>query len=149
MPLTEIGCRNAKHSNRPKKVSDGGGLFLLLQPSGSKLWRLAYRYNGKQKTLALGKYPIVSLKEARRKRDEAKSLLLENIDPSAHKKKLAETKADTQATTFEAVGREWFSVRREGWTAGYADRLLRRIEGDLFEELGHRPISEIEPPELT
>ncbi|MER9444918.1 Arm DNA-binding domain-containing protein [Mesorhizobium sp. M0340] len=86
MPLTEIGCRNAKAIDKPTKLSDGGGLFLLVQPSGGKLWRLAYRFLGKQKTLAFGCYPAVSLRDARSHREAAKELLAKGKDPSEQKK---------------------------------------------------------------
>src|SRR6478672_4021920 len=84
--LTDTRVRNAKAAHRPTKLSDAGGLHLLIQPHGSKLWRLAYRFAGKQKTLAIGVYPTVSLEEARRHRDEAKKLLARSIDPSVQRK---------------------------------------------------------------
>lgn len=148
MPLTDTACKAAKPSDKPRKLSDGGGLFLLVQPTGGKLWRQAYRFDGKQKTLAHGAYPAVSLQEARSKRDAAKALLARNIDPGEVRK---EEKADAKlrgANTFENVAREWFDIRLDGWTVGYADRMLRRLEADVFPELGLRPINEIEPPEL-
>ena len=86
MPLKDVTVRKAKPSAKPRKLSDGGGLHVLVQPTGSKLWRLAYRFAGKQKTLALGVYPIVSLEEARRRREEAKKLVARSIDPSVQRK---------------------------------------------------------------
>lgn len=86
MPLNDTAVRNAKQSDKPRKLTDGGGLHVLVQPTGSKLWRLAYRFAGKQKTLALGIYPAVSLAEARDRRDEAKKLLARSIDPSVKRK---------------------------------------------------------------
>jgi hypothetical protein len=86
MPLKDTTVRNAKPSTAPRKISDGGGLHVLMQPTGSKLWRMAYRFAGKQKTLALGIYPTVSLEEARQRRDEAKKLLARSVDPSAQRK---------------------------------------------------------------
>lgn len=148
MPLTDTACKAAKPSDKPRKLSDGGGLFLLVQPTGGRLWRQAYRFDGKQKTLAHGAYPAVSLQEARSKRDAAKALLARNIDPGEVRK---EEKADSKlrgANTFENVAREWFDIRLDGWTVGYADRMLRRLEADVFPGLGLRPINEIEPPEL-
>src|SRR5215475_15653844 len=91
MPLRDVSIRNAKRGSSPRKLSDGGGLYVLIPPTGSKLWRLAYRFAGKQKTLALGVYPAISLEEARRRRDEAKKLLAHSIDPSVQRK------ADKQA----------------------------------------------------
>src|SRR6476620_5819609 len=103
MPLKDVSVRNAKTAPRPRKLSDGGGLHMLVQPTGGKLWRLAYRFAGKQKTLALGIYPSVSLAEARSRRDEAKKLLARHIDPSVQRK------ADRQAgkdRSFRAVAEE-------------------------------------------
>ncbi|WP_313522939.1 tyrosine-type recombinase/integrase [Shinella sp.] len=148
MPLTDVFCRNAKPAEKPQKISDGGGLFLLIEPRGSKLWRLAYRFHGKQKTLALGIYPAVSLKDARDHRDRAKELLARGIDPGEHKKQETRKKRLEAGNTFETVAREWFDAQKAGWTEGYADRILRRLEADIFKVIGRRPINEIEPPEL-
>lgn len=148
MPLTDTACRNSKPAEKSRKLSDGGGLFLLVQPSGSKLWRYAYRHAGKQKTLAIGAYPEVSLKDARRKHFEARAMLADGIDPSAHKRRLRQTKQAAAKNTFEALAREWFEAKRSGWTQGYADRLLSRLNADLIPPLGKRPIEEIDPPEL-
>ncbi|MGN6146522.1 MAG: tyrosine-type recombinase/integrase [Mesorhizobium sp.] len=148
MPLTDVFCRNVKPAGKPQKVSDGGGLFLLVEPRGSKLWRLAYRFNGKQKTLSLGIYPAVSLKDARDHRSRAKELLARGGDPSEHRKQEKRKKLLGAGNTFEAVAREWFDARKSGWTSGYADRILRRLEADIFKIIGRRPINEIEPPEL-
>src|SRR4051812_7399239 len=86
MPLSDVACRNATAGEKPRKISDGGGLHLLVQPSGGKLWRLAYRYGGRQKSLAFGSYPAVTLLEARRRRDKAREQLASGIDPSEAKK---------------------------------------------------------------
>ncbi|MFZ2076694.1 MAG: Arm DNA-binding domain-containing protein [Xanthobacteraceae bacterium] len=101
--LKDAAVRNAKPTAKPKKLSDGGGLHVLIQPIGSKLWRLAYRFAGKQKTLALGVYPIVSLEEARRRRDEAKKLLARSIDPSVQRKTGKQAGKDS---SFRAVAEE-------------------------------------------
>lgn len=148
MPLTDVFCRNVKPSEKPQKISDGGGLFLLVEPRGSKLWRLAYRFNGKQKTLSLGIYPAVSLKDARDHRERAKELLARGIDPGEHKKQEKRKKRLEAGNTFEMVAREWFDAQKPGWTPGYADRIMRRLEADIFKIIGRRPINEIEPPEL-
>lgn len=148
MPLTDTECRNAKPRPKPQKLSDGGGLFLLVQPSGSKLWRQAYRFNGKQKLLSHGPYPLVTLRGARQKRDDAKTLLARAIDPSTHRKadkRQAKIDADN---TFSAVAEEWFNAKKRGWTLSYSDRLWRRLKGDIFPAIGNRPVNEIEPPEL-
>ncbi|EKZ5664294.1 DUF4102 domain-containing protein, partial [Klebsiella aerogenes] len=101
MALTDIKVRTTKPSDKPFKLTDGQGMHLLINPNGSKYWRLQYRFDGKQKVLALGVYPMVSLGEARRKRDEAKKLVSDGIDPSADKIEQSE------ALTFEAVARDW------------------------------------------
>src|SRR6478736_1405758 len=126
MPLSDVACRNAKPRAKPQKISDGGGLFLLVQPTGGKLWRLSYRFDRKQKTLALGAYPIVSLGEARRRRDTAKELLAHGSDPGEAKKDVKRASKLAALNSFESIAREWFAARRPGWTPGYADRLLRR-----------------------
>ncbi|MGB9392842.1 MAG: Arm DNA-binding domain-containing protein [Xanthobacteraceae bacterium] len=118
--LKDIAVRNAKPSARPKKLSDGGGLHVLVQPTGSKLWRLAYRFAGKQKTLALGVYPVVSLEDARRRRNEAKKLLARSIDPSVQRK------TDKQAgkdSSFRAVAEEVVAkLKREGRAQATLDK---------------------------
>lgn len=148
MPLTDTQCRNFKAGEKPRKVSDGHGLFLQIESTGSKLWRLAYRFEGKQKLLSLGRYPAVSLKDARGKRDAARELLAEGMDPSAARKaEKAKGKRDA-GNSFAAVAHEWFEHRKAGWVPTYAGRLLSRLEADILPALGHRPIGEIEPPEL-
>src|SRR5258708_11769464 len=104
MPLTDIRVRSTKPHEKPIKVSDGAGLHLLIQPSGSKLWRLAYRFDGKQKTLALGIYPTVTLKQARERRDAAKRMLAEKIDPSTQRR--LEKLTAPSCNTFRAVAEE-------------------------------------------
>lgn len=148
MPLTDTAIRNAKPGKQPFKISDGGGLHLLIQTNGSRLWRLAYRFAGKQKTLALGSYPTISLAKAREGRDSAKRLLADGKDPSAQKRrdKLA-LKAAGDAT-FKAIALEYLDNRRHTLTPLYADQLLRRLEADIFPYLGTRPIAEIDAPEL-
>jgi len=148
MPLSDVAIRNAKCVEKPRKISDGGGLFLLVQTSGGKLWRLAYRFQGKQKTLALGAYPAVGLKDARIAKDNAKTLLARGIDPGEQKKKDRRQARIEAGNSFELVAGEWFEARRDGWTSGYADRIWRRIQADIFPKIGGRPIHLIEPPEL-
>jgi integrase len=148
MPLSDVACRNAKAGEKPIKISDGGGLHLLVQPRGGKLWRLAYRYDGKQKTLALGAYPTVSLLEARRRRDKAKEQLASGFDPGRIKKDEKRAARLAAANEFEGIAREWFSARGPSWVPGYSERLLRRLEADVFPAIGAKPISAIEPPEL-
>jgi integrase len=148
MPLTDTYLRAAKGAEKPYKKSDGGGLFILVQPDGKRYWRMAYRYAGKQKTLALGAYPLISLKEAREARDAAKKKLHQGMDPGeVRKAEKAAQKAETE-NAFETVAREWHAAQLHRWTPEHAGRVIRRLERDIFPRLGSRPIAEIEPPEL-
>jgi integrase len=145
MPLKDVALRNAKSTAKPRKLSDGGGLHVLIQPTGGKLWRLAYRFAGKQKTLALGVYPIVSLEEARRRRDEAKTLLARSIDPSAQRR------ADRQArqgSGFRAVAEEVIAkLEREG-RAQVTLTKKRWLLDFAYPTFGDRPVSEITASDL-
>lgn len=148
MPLTDTTIKAFKATDKPVKISDGGGLFLLVMPSGGRLWRLAYRYGGRQKTLTFGAYPTVSLKEARARRDAAKELLAKGIDPG-EQKKAEKRKAKIDAdNTFRAIAEEWFLARKDGWTPAYSERIWRRIESDLFPPIGSLPIHDVAAPEL-
>ncbi len=107
MPLTDTAVRNAKGREKPQKLSDGGGLHLLVNPNGTRYWRMAYRYRGRQKTLAFGVYPIVSLANARAARDAAKKLLTRDIDPSEARKEQRRAARLSANNTFETIAREW------------------------------------------
>lgn len=144
MKLSDVKIRNAKPSDKQQKLSDGGGLFLLISTNGTKAWRLAYRHGGKQKLLSLGIYPAVSLKEAREKREELKTLLVKGIDPSAHRQAVKFAAGDT----FEALAREWHKKFSAIWSKSHSERILRRLEKNIFPWLGKKSIKEITPPEL-
>ncbi|HNQ08820.1 MAG TPA: integrase arm-type DNA-binding domain-containing protein [Giesbergeria sp.] len=149
MALTDTFVKNAKYSGRPAgdKHSDGGGLFLLVK-SGGKYWRMAYRYGGKQKTLAFGAYPAVTLAQARKKRDAAKELLAQDIDPGVIRRaEKAATKA-AAANTFEAIARELHAIKAPGWSPLYAARWLERMEKDLFPSIGRMPVGDVTAPIL-
>ena len=148
MPLTETKCRNAKGQIKPRKLSDGGGLHLLINPDGAKYWRLAYRWNGKQRTLAIGVYPAIGLMEARAARDEAKRNLAADIDPSVVKQERKRAAKIATDNTFEAVAREWHENWKGARSPYYAAQILRRLEADAFLAIGRRPIAALEPPEL-
>lgn len=149
MPLTDTACKNAKPKpdGKPAKYADEKGMYLLVNQTG-KYWRLDYRYANKRKTLAIGVYPTVTLKDAREKRDEARRLLAEDIDPGEHRKVTKASKALQAENSFEAVAREWFTKFKPTWTDGHAERIIRRLERDIFPWLGSRPIADIEAPEL-
>lgn len=146
--LTAAAVRSARCHDKPVKLFDGGGLYLLIKPD-RKYWRLKYRFAGKEKLLALGVYPEVGLKEARKGRDAAKKQLADGVDPSALRRVSRTTSTRTAACTLEAVAREWWeAVHRHKVGASHADRNLRRIEIHVFPMLGRRPIAEIAPAEL-
>ncbi len=144
MSLTDASIRSAKPSEKPYKRAAGGGLYLLINPNGSRWWRFKYRLGGKERLLSLGVYPDVSLKQAREKRDEARRQLANGIDPSVKRK--AEKVA--QADSFEAVAREWFAKFSTNWADSHSSKVLRRLEADVFPWLGSRPVGQITPPEL-
>ena len=149
MPLTDTACKNAKPKpdGKPAKYADEKGMYLLVNQTG-KYWRLDYRYANKRKTLAIGVYPTVTLKDAREKRDEARRLLAEDIDPGEHRKVTKASKVLQAENSFEAVAREWFTKFKPTWTDGHAERIIRRLERDIFPWLGGHPIADIEAPEL-
>ena len=148
MALTELAVKNAKPKDRLYKLSDSGGLFLLVHPNSGKYWRLAYRFAGKQKTLALGVYPDISLLEARERRDAARKLLSNGADPGDIKKAQKAAVVALEESSFELVAREWFSKHKPNWAATHSDKIIRRLENDVFPWLGARPIGEITAPEL-
>ncbi|MBN5437468.1 tyrosine-type recombinase/integrase [Serratia sp. AXJ-M] len=148
MPLTDIKVKSAKPTEKAYKLTDGGGMYLLVKPNGSKYWRLKYRFVGKEKMLSIGVYPDVSLADARQKRDEARKVLAAGGDPGEVKKadKLAQ-KLSTE-NTFEAIAREWHRQKADRWSLRYRDEIIDTFEKDIFPYLGRRPIAEIKPMEL-
>lgn len=141
MTLTDAACRNTKPEARPRKLSDGGGLYLLVQPNGSKLWRLDYRFEGKRKTLAFGAYPGVKLVDARGRRDLAKGALSAGRDPS-----VSPMSENPGVPTFKSVALEWHNNKSPSWVPAHAARVLSRLEHDVFPALGKMPIDSIEAP---
>lgn len=148
MTLTVAQIKNEKSTGKPIKLSDGGGLFLLIQPNDKKYWRLAYRFNGKQKTLALGVYPAVSLAKARERREDARRLLADGIDPNEQRKATKAAKIGQNADSFEVIAREWFANQAPVWVPTHADKIIRRLERDIFPWLGASPISSITAQQL-
>ncbi|MDG0025954.1 integrase arm-type DNA-binding domain-containing protein [Trinickia sp. Y13] len=148
MALTDMAIRNAKPTEAQQKLFDGGGLFLLIKPSGGKRWVLKYRFGGKEKSLALGTYPAVPLVDARKKRDEAREKLSAGIDPGEAKKEAKREAQIAAANSFEAVAREWFESQRPGWTDDYADKVIHSLEIDVFPKIGARPIADIDAPHM-
>lgn len=146
--LTDTKCRSAKARKSPYKMGDSGGLFMLVHPNGSKYWRLKYRVHGKEKLMALGVYPDVSLADARARRDDARKLLATETDPMAHKKERQRQARLKTANTFEAVAREWHGKQAERWEEKTGAKILRYLEKDIFPQLGSRPLADIDAPEL-
>ncbi len=148
MKLTDTFIRHIAGTGKVQKHTDGGGLFLYITPEGKKYWRLAYRFGGKQKLLSIGPYPTVGLREAREKREDAKKLLLADIDPSAAKQEAKAAVFEAVKNSFEAVAREWYDKHSIKWVYEYKRILIARLENNVFPFIGKRPIKAITAPEL-
>ena len=156
MPLTDKAIKAAKPREKPYKLADGKGLYLLVTNGGissgvggiSKYWRLKYRINGKEKLLALGVYPDVSIAEARVARDAAKALIKSGRDPLVTKKQERLAAQVSAANTFEAVALEWIEQQRHRWVPSHVTRVLDSLKADIFPDIGDRPIKDIAAPEL-
>jgi len=148
MPLTTVTANQAKPKDKPYKLSDEKGLYLNVMPNGGKYWRLKYRFGGKEKVLALGVHPETGLKEAREKRDEARKLIGNGVDPNDVKR--AQKAAQGQATenSFQTVAMEWFAKMMATKSENHRSRTIRSMEKDLFPIIGSRPINSISPPDL-
>lgn len=145
-PLTDTQVRNAKAKDKSYKLSDGGGLYLLVSTEGSKYWRMDYRLNGGRNTLSFGKYPEVPLSDARKYRHEARSQIAKGVDPSQTRRIEKANSAFASANTFEVVAREWHSVKVSSWQPQTARNVLHRLEKDVFPVIGKYPITEIKAP---
>ena len=148
MALSDIKIKTAKPLDKPYKLSDSGGLYLIVNRNGSKYWRMKYRFAGKEKMLSIGVYPQVTLAEARNQRDDAKKLLAQNKDPSEQKQLARLEKHLASESTFEAVAREWHTSKADRWSLLYRDEIIDTFEKDIFPYIGKRPIAEIKPLEL-
>ena len=144
MPLTELQAKNAKPRERAYKLADGEGLFLLVQPKGAKLWRMKYRYGGKEKLLSFGAYPDVGIAAAREKRTAAKGLLVERKDPMKNKLEMSPENAET----FRSVAERWHDNRASALDPAHAARVWSRLERDVFPVLGDKLMNEIAPPDV-
>ena len=148
MPLTDTAIRKAKPTDKMQRLFDGGGLYLEISPAGGKWWRLKYRVDGKEKRLSLGTYPDTSLASARAKRDAARKLLAASVDPGEHRKAEKAAGDDKAANSFEVVAREWFAKQSSTWVASHADKIIQRLERDVFPWLGKRPVADVTAKEL-
>ncbi len=146
--LSDAKIRAAKAREKAYKLTDSHRLYLLVKPNGSKLWKWNYAYDGKQKTMAFGIYPMVSLVNARSKRDDARALLDEGKDPSIVKKLRIEANLEASRNTFERVAREWHENAKGQWATIHADDVLRSLERDVFPLIGELPISELTAPKI-
>ena len=148
MPLTDTAIKNTKPKDKPQKLFDGGGLFLQIAPNGGKWWRLKYRFAAKEKLISLGTYPTVSLRAARQRRDEAKDLLAQGIDPGEQKKAAKIASIIETQNSFEAIAREWHALYSPKWVETHQGNIISGLQKDFFPLIGHLPIHEITAPIL-
>lgn len=156
MKLNNKKCEALQPKEKPYKESDGGGMYLEIMPNGSKYWRMKYRYHGVckktgepkllEKRMSFGVYPDVSLVEARKKRDEAKTLLRDDVDPALYKKTQKLSNREKTENSFERIARDWHEHNKAKWTESYGAEVLNRMEKDVFPTLGAYPITDIMPP---
>jgi hypothetical protein len=143
MALTDTAIKHAKPGNKTRKLYDSGGLYLEVSPKGGTWWRFKYRFSGKEKRLSLGVYPDVSLKDARDRRDDARKLVANAVDPAEHRRAEKATSTEQAANSFEIIAREWFAKHSNNWVASHADRIIRRLERDIFPWIGSEPIATV------
>lgn len=148
MKLTDIAIKKAKPKDKPYKLTDGDGLFLLVHPNGGRYWRFKYRANGQEKLMAFGTYPEVSLADAREKRRLNRILVAEGKDPNEVKKQKKLVAAIITENTYENIAREWHATKKPSWSGRHPETVMKKLEGDLFPDLGQRPITEITAQEL-
>lgn len=147
--LTDTRIKTAKPQNKLYKLTDERGLHLAVYPTGSKLWQMRYRFDGKEKTASLGPYPEVSLAQAREKRDQMRRQVAGEIDPVQAQRQAKVAKKLAQENSFEAVARTWYGSWKSARSLRHADYVIRRLEADVFPAIGKRPIAEIQAPELV
>ncbi len=150
MPLTHIQCKNAKARSKAYRLPDGGGLFLWVTPTGSRIWRMRYRFpkGGKENTISLGSYDILKLAEAREKRAEIKRMIAENINPMTSKREELENVKEELANTFKDVARKWYEFNKHKWTERNAGYVWRRLEQNMFPYIGNVPITQLKRKQI-
>lgn len=149
MPLSDAACKNAKPKEKPYKMGDSLGLYLLINPTGSKLWRMKYRFHGKERTISFGPYPEISLAEARDHTYQARKRLRENQDPSLVKQEEKRLAAASAADTFEAIALEWHKKNQPRWSQNNADTVMTRLKRDVFPAIGYIPVRELTSPRIA
>ncbi|MDD9340018.1 MAG: tyrosine-type recombinase/integrase [Providencia heimbachae] len=148
MKLTDMAIKRAKPKEKSYTLADGNGLSLLVETNGSKGWRYRYQFAGKTKMISLGIYPVVTLNEARTKRDEARKQVANGINPSEARKSEKAATINQTENTFKNIALEWYEGRKDRWSVGYRDDMMDAFEKDVFPYIGNRPIAEIKPMEL-
>ena len=148
MPLTVTEIKNAKAFDKPIKLSDELGLLIIVQPNGGKWWRFKYRFDKLEKSLSLGTFPEVSLKDAREARDTMRQLLNKGVDPAANRKASKNLCGNNVENSIEVVGREWFQKHSPNWVKSHSSKIISRLERDIFPWLGSKSIAEITAPEI-
>ena len=146
VPLTDTKILKAKPAKKQRSLFDGGGLFLLIVPTGAKLWRFKYQLNGKSKMLSMGRYPEISLRDARQRREAAREQLAHGIDPAAARK--AQKESEGRKDTFEAIAREWMTEINKNHKTRTREIILARLENDVFPYIGKTPIADIKAPDM-
>ena len=141
--LSDKAIRALKPREKPYKVSDARALYLLVNPNGHRLWRLKYRFGGKENTAAFGMYPDVSLADARARRDELRQLLASGVNPASHRRAVRATQASAAANSFAVIAAEWFEKKSLGWVPKHTSKIIERLKRDVYPWLGSRPIAEI------
>lgn len=148
MKLTDREIKSVKPTDKTQKLGDGNGLSLHVLPTGSKIWYFRYRNNGAETMLSLGKYPQVSIKDARAECDRLKQVRADGVIPSLYRKEAKIKQAQALKNSFESVAREWFDTQKSKWVDSHSDKIIRRFERDVFPYIGNRPIDTLDAPEL-
>ena len=143
MPLSDAKIRNTKHTEKPQKLTDGGGLYLEVRPSGAKLWRYRYRIAGKENIFSIGEYPTVGLSDAREQHRKARSLVEQGIHPAHHRQAERLATYAANENTFEAVAREWISKKGINWSPYYKSQIENFLTADMFPYVGKLPIRNV------
>jgi len=146
--LTDAKIRSLKPKEKPYKLSDSHGLYILIHPNGSRYWRLKYKFNKKEKTYSIGLYPLFSLSEARIERDKAKKQIKQGIDPTTEKKRLQQTIQAQANNSFEIIAREWHNKTQAEWNDKHSQDVIKSLEDNIFPFIGSKAITEITPPEM-